>query len=84
MQVMAPNALINETATNDFPTSRLSGWWVSYRSRLTPYIFIAPNLALFSIFKFFPLFFAAYISVHEWSLIDIPLYLSERKLFSSP
>ena len=30
---------------------------------------------LFSIFIFFPLFFAAYISVHEWSLIDTPLYL---------
>ncbi len=72
---MAPNALIHQTATNDSPASRLSSWWVSYRSRLTPYLFIAPNLVLFSIFIFFPLFFAAYISVHEWSLIDTPLYL---------
>ena len=75
---MVPNALIHETARNDSPTSRLSGWWVSYRSRLTPYLFIAPNLVLFSIFIFFPLFFAAYISVHEWSLIDTPLYLGAQ------
>ena len=76
MQVMVPNALIStQTATNHSlhqPVVRLVG---VYRSRLTPYLFIAPNLVLFSIFIFFPLFFAAYISVHEWSLIDTPLYL---------
>jgi multiple sugar transport system permease protein len=57
---------------SETPTSRLSGWWVSYRSRLTPYLFIAPNLLLFSIFVFFPLLYAAYISLHQWSLIDAP------------
>ena len=66
-------------------TSRVSGWWSSYRSRLTPYLFIAPNLLLFSIFVFFPLLYAAYISVHQWSLIDAPEFVGAQnytRLFS--
>jgi multiple sugar transport system permease protein len=66
-------------------TSRLSGWWRSYRSRLTPYLFIAPNLLLFSVFVFFPLLYAAYISVHQWSLIDVPEFAGTQnyaRLFS--
>ena len=59
-------------------TSRVSGWWSSYRSRLTPYLFIAPNLLLFSIFVFFPLLYAAYISVHQWSLIDAPEFVGAQ------
>jgi multiple sugar transport system permease protein len=65
--------------------SRLSGWWRSYRSRLTPYLFIAPNLLLFSVFVFFPLLYAAYISVHQWSLIDVPEFAGTQnyaRLFS--
>jgi multiple sugar transport system permease protein len=45
------------------------------RSRLTPYLFIAPNLALFSVFVFFPLLYAVYVSTREWSLIDTPRYV---------
>ena len=48
------------------------------RSRLTPYMFIAPNLLLFSVFVFFPLLYAAYISVHQWSLIDTPDFVGVR------
>jgi multiple sugar transport system permease protein len=72
---MAPTSVLYEKTMNESPTSRLSGWWVSWRPRLTPYMFIAPNLILFSVFIFFPLVYAAYISVHEWSLIDEPLYI---------
>lgn len=64
---------------------RFSGWWRSYRSRLTPYLFIAPNLLLFSVFVFFPLLYAAYISVHQWSLIDVPEFAGTQnyaRLFS--
>jgi len=63
---------------NDSSTSRFAGWWGTYRSRLTPYVFIAPNLILFSVFIFFPLLYAAFISVHEWSLIDEPLYIGSE------
>lgn len=49
-----------------------------WRTRLTPYAFIAPNLALFAVFVFFPLFYALYISLHEWSLLDEPSYVGAR------
>ncbi|MBB4145748.1 carbohydrate ABC transporter permease [Rhizobium rhizoryzae] len=72
---MAPTSMIHEKPMNEIATSRFSGWWVSFKPRLTPYLFIAPNLILFSVFIFFPLLYAAFISVHEWSLIDEPLYV---------
>lgn len=75
MQVMAPTSISLEKAMNETATSRFSGWWASFRPRLTPYLFIAPNLVLFSVFIFFPLLYAAFISVHEWSLIDEPFYI---------
>ena len=45
------------------------------RAKLTPYLFIAPNMVLFSVFVFFPLLFAVYVSLREWSLIDTPRYV---------
>jgi ABC-type sugar transport system permease subunit len=45
------------------------------RRMLTPYVFIAPNLVLFTMFSFLPLIYAFYISFHEWSLIDDPEWL---------
>lgn len=45
---------------------------MSRRARLTPYLFIAPNLVLFTLFSFLPLIYAAYISLHDWSLIGDP------------
>lgn len=56
------------------PTGRQSVRWQRFKARATPYVFIAPNLVLFSVFIFFPLFYAFFISFHEWSLIDTPLY----------
>jgi len=53
---------------------RASARWQRFKSRATPYVFIAPNMVLFSVFIFFPLLYAFYISFHEWSLIDVPLY----------
>lgn len=50
-------------------------WLQARRSQLTPYLFIAPNMALFSVFVFFPLLYAFYISLREWSLIDTPRYI---------
>ena len=42
---------------------------------LAPYLFIAPNLVLFTAFSFLPLLYAAYISLHDWSLIGDPEWL---------
>ena len=69
---MADLSMTYPKERSETTTSRKPGWWSSNRSRLTPYLFIAPNLLLFSIFVFFPLLYAAYISVHQWSLIDAP------------
>ncbi len=49
--------------------------WAAARRRLIPYVFIAPNLALFTAFRFVPLFYALYISFHDWSLIGDPEWL---------
>ncbi len=62
----------------DTPTSQFSGWWGSFHARLIPYLFIAPNLLLFTVFVFFPLLYAAYISVHQWSLIDTPDFVGTQ------
>ena len=43
--------------------------------------------SLFSVFVFFPLVYAAYISLHEWSLIDTPTYVGAKnygRLFNDP
>ena len=69
---MADLSMTYPKERSETTTSRKPGWWSPYRSRLTPYLFIAPNLLLFSVFVFFPLLYAAYISVHQWSLIDAP------------
>ncbi len=45
------------------------------RQKLTPYVFIAPNIVLFTLFSFLPLLYAGYISLHDWSLIGDPEWL---------
>ncbi len=45
------------------------------RQALMPYLFISPNLALFTVFSFVPLLYAGYISLHDWSLIGDPEWL---------
>lgn len=49
--------------------------WPAVRQRLVPYVFIAPNVALFTMFSFIPLIYAVYISFNEWSLIGDPEWL---------
>ena len=39
---------------------------------LVPYLFIAPNITLFTAFSFLPLLYAVYISFHDWTLIGEP------------
>ncbi len=55
--------------------ARLLGRLLPSRSALTPYLFIAPNMALFTVFVFLPLLYAFYISLQEWSLIDTPGFI---------
>jgi len=41
---------------------------------LVPYLFIAPNLILFSTFMLFPLGYAGFISLHDWDLVGDSVY----------
>jgi len=57
------------------------------RGSVIPYLFIAPNLLLFSTFVFAPLLYAAYISVHEWSLLGDPRFIgvtNYRRIATDP
>ena len=43
-----------------------------------PYLFIAPNITLFTAFSFLPLIYAVYISFHDWTLIGEPNFIGIR------
>jgi multiple sugar transport system permease protein len=53
------------------PQRQKGGRFAALRRRHTwvPWLFLAPNLAVFGLFMFFPLLYAAYMSLHDWSLI---------------
>lgn len=55
-----------------------SGWWFRHQRYVAPYLFIAPNLVLFTAFSFLPLFYAFYISFHDWGLITEPEFIGVR------
>lgn len=52
-----------------------SGVWARHQRGLVPYLFIAPNITLFTAFSFLPLIYAVYISFHEWTLIGEPSFI---------
>lgn len=62
--VLPPATASAATARSTRPRRR-----VFRRQHLAPYLFIAPNIVLFALFSFGPLFYAVYISFFDWSLI---------------
>jgi multiple sugar transport system permease protein len=50
-------------------------WWSHNEKRLIPYIFIAPNMIVFTVFMFVPIIYAFYISMNQWSLIGTPQFI---------
>lgn len=52
-----------------------TSWWARNQRSVIPYIFIAPNLVVFSVFMFYPILYAVYISFHSWSLIGTPEFI---------
>ena len=50
-------------------------WWMRNQRRLIPYIFIAPNMIVFTVFLFVPMLLAIYMSFNEWSLIEAPTFI---------
>jgi multiple sugar transport system permease protein len=57
------------------PGGSRGSWWSRNQKRLVPYIFIAPNMIVFTVFIFVPILFAFYISLTEWSLIGTPEFI---------
>ena len=53
----------------------MRGWWNRNQRLLIPYIFIAPNVVVFTVFMFVPILLAFYISLNEWTLIGSPTFV---------
>jgi multiple sugar transport system permease protein len=49
--------------------------WANVGPKLVPYMFVLPQFALFSIFMFFPLFYALYISFYSWDMVGEPSFI---------
>ena len=43
---------------NQIQRTRRAGWRAGYQRMLVPYLFIAPNITLFTAFRFLPLIYA--------------------------
>jgi len=53
----------------------VAGWWSRNQQHVTPYLFIAPNLIVFTVFVFVPILLSFYISLNDWSLIGSPIFI---------
>ncbi len=54
---------------------------------LVPYFFIAPNVALFSLFMLFPLGYSVFISLHDWDVVGDTAFTglaNYRRLLTDP
>lgn len=49
-----------------------ASWWKRNQKKIVPYIFIAPNMIVFTVFLFVPMLISVYMSFNEWSLIEAP------------
>jgi multiple sugar transport system permease protein len=56
-------------------SERMVGWWSRNQRRVVPYLFIAPNMVVFTVFVFVPIVLAFYMSLTEWSLIGDPIFV---------
>jgi multiple sugar transport system permease protein len=53
----------------------VAGWWGRNQRRVIPYLFIAPNMIVFTVFVFVPIALAFYMSLNDWSLIGAPIFI---------
>ena len=54
---------------------RQSSWWKRNQSRLTPWLFMAPGLILFTIYVVLPIFQSIRISFYEWDGLSLASYV---------
>lgn len=58
-----------------------------WKQKLTPIGFMSPVLLIFSLFLFFPVLFAFYMSFHQWGMIGTPEFVGFHnyvRLFQDP
>ena len=63
-------------------SDRGPGWWFRHQRGLAPYLFIAPNVALFTAFSFLPVLFAIYIS-DQWAAVFGMIWILGRILYTT-
>jgi ABC-type sugar transport system permease subunit len=70
----------------------LAHWWRKYDRRISPYLFVAPFLALFLLFSIYPVAYSFYLSFYKatglsgWKFIGLENYsdlLSDRRFLKS-
>ncbi|MBB6450936.1 ABC-type sugar transport system permease subunit [Geomicrobium halophilum] len=50
-------------------------WFQKNKLRITPYVFLTPNIILFFTFMIAPIIFIFFISFHEWNIIGDPSFI---------
>lgn len=56
-------------------TSGLRDWWDRNQRKLIPYVFLTPNIIVFTIFVFIPIVYSLAMSFTAWRGIDIPQFI---------
>lgn len=72
---MTINRALGEDHRRGLP---LRHWWDVNQRKVIPYLFLAPNLIVFTIFVFIPIVYSLWMSFHEWRGIDIPQFIGLR------
>jgi multiple sugar transport system permease protein len=78
---------LSAAARDPRPAPVAISWWRRHKAGFAPYVFILPNLLLFTVFVFVPLLYAVYVSFHEWTLIGTPEFsgmLNYERLLRDP
>ncbi|MCA9838653.1 MAG: sugar ABC transporter permease [Trueperaceae bacterium] len=68
-------------------SGRWQAWWSAHQKALIPYLFIAPTLAIFTLFVFAPILYASFMSLFEWNGISTPKFTgidNYLELFNDP
>jgi cellobiose transport system permease protein len=52
------------------PRSKSRTWLHRFDTKGSPYLYVAPFFLLFGVFGAFPLVYTAYVSMHDWNLLE--------------
>jgi multiple sugar transport system permease protein len=83
------NLMASVSSTTPPIARRSTAIWLTYRRRLalTGFLFVVPALLYFTVFAFYPMANAFYLSLHDYDLLSPPRWVGVRQyefLFSNP